>query len=37
MILADILTNDNIHPNDQVHYIWSEVLDEYFKLKEYNT
>ncbi|MFS0603752.1 SGNH/GDSL hydrolase family protein [Peribacillus frigoritolerans] len=33
MRLADILTNDNIHPNDQGHYIWFEVLDEYFKLK----
>ncbi|MGE7182746.1 SGNH/GDSL hydrolase family protein [Peribacillus sp. NPDC006672] len=30
--LADILTNDNIHPNDQGHYIWFEVLQEYFKL-----
>lgn len=34
MRLADILTNDNIHPNDQGHYIWFEVLDEYFKLKK---
>ncbi|USK78812.1 SGNH/GDSL hydrolase family protein [Peribacillus frigoritolerans] len=32
--LADILTNDNIHPNDQGHYIWFEVLQEYFKLKK---
>lgn len=31
MRLADILTNDNIHPNDQGHYIWFEVMDEYFK------
>ncbi|MDW7613469.1 SGNH/GDSL hydrolase family protein [Peribacillus simplex] len=31
--LADILTNDNIHPNDQGHYIWFETLQEYFKLK----
>ncbi|MES1038103.1 SGNH/GDSL hydrolase family protein [Peribacillus simplex] len=34
MRLADILTNDNIHPNDQGHYIWFEVLQEYFKLKK---
>lgn len=33
MRLADILTNDNIHPNDQGHYIWFEVMEEYFKLK----
>ncbi|KQU17138.1 hypothetical protein ASG65_09560 [Bacillus sp. Leaf13] len=33
MRLADILTNDNVHPNDQGHNIWFEVLDEYFKLK----
>jgi lysophospholipase L1-like esterase len=33
MRLADILTNDNIHPNDQGHYIWFEVMQEYFKLK----
>ncbi|TVX79120.1 SGNH/GDSL hydrolase family protein [Peribacillus simplex] len=33
MRLADILTNDNVHPNDQGHYLWFEVLDEYFKLK----
>ncbi|MGN7398143.1 SGNH/GDSL hydrolase family protein, partial [Peribacillus frigoritolerans] len=32
MRLADILTNDNIHPNDQGHYIWFEVIQEYFKL-----
>ncbi len=32
MRLADILTNDNIHPNDQGHFIWFEVLQEYFKL-----
>ncbi|SNS62680.1 Lysophospholipase L1 [Bacillus sp. OK838] len=31
--LADILTNDNIHPNDQGHYIWFETLQEYFKSK----
>ncbi|MED4694887.1 SGNH/GDSL hydrolase family protein [Peribacillus frigoritolerans] len=31
MRLADILTNDNVHPNDQGHYIWFEVLNEYFK------
>lgn len=31
MRLADILTNDNIHPNDQGHYIWFEVLYEFFK------
>ncbi|MEC0344806.1 SGNH/GDSL hydrolase family protein [Peribacillus frigoritolerans] len=31
MRLADILTNDNIHPNDQGHYIWFEVMQEYFK------
>ncbi|CAH0321904.1 hypothetical protein SRABI80_04856 [Peribacillus frigoritolerans] len=31
MRLADILTNDNIHPNDQGHYIWFEVMEEYFK------
>lgn len=30
MRLADILTNDNIHPNDQGHYIWFEVMQEYF-------
>ncbi|MFJ7363431.1 SGNH/GDSL hydrolase family protein [Peribacillus frigoritolerans] len=34
MRLADTLTNDNIHPNDQGHYIWFEVLQEYFKLKK---
>ncbi|PHD75794.1 hypothetical protein COF64_11465 [Bacillus sp. AFS043905] len=34
MRLADILTNDNIHPNDQGHYIWFEVMQEYFKLKK---
>ncbi|CEG33857.1 SGNH/GDSL hydrolase family protein [Peribacillus simplex] len=34
MRLADILTNDNIHPNDQGHYIWFEVMEEYFKLKK---
>ncbi|CAH0174832.1 SGNH/GDSL hydrolase family protein [Peribacillus simplex] len=28
---ADILTNDSIHPNDQGHYIWFEVIKEYFK------
>ncbi|MBT2667499.1 SGNH/GDSL hydrolase family protein [Bacillus sp. ISL-4] len=28
--LADILTNDNVHPNDQGHYIWFEVLYEFF-------
>ncbi|MFE4704821.1 SGNH/GDSL hydrolase family protein [Peribacillus simplex] len=33
MRLADILTNDNIHPNDQGHYLWFEVMEEYFKLK----
>lgn len=33
MRLADILTNDYIHPNDQGHYIWFEVMQEYFKLK----
>lgn len=33
MRLADILTNDNVHPNDKGHNIWFEVLDEYFKLK----
>ncbi len=33
MRLADILTNDNVHPNDQGHNIWFEVLNEYFKLK----
>ncbi|MGY3313434.1 lysophospholipase L1-like esterase [Peribacillus simplex] len=31
--LADILTKDNIHPNDQGHFIWFETLQEYFKLK----
>jgi lysophospholipase L1-like esterase len=31
--LADILTDDNIHPNDQGHYIWFEVMQEYFKIK----
>ncbi|MCK2016893.1 SGNH/GDSL hydrolase family protein [Peribacillus frigoritolerans] len=31
MRLADILTNDNIYPNDQGHYIWFEVMQEYFK------
>ncbi|WP_207196147.1 SGNH/GDSL hydrolase family protein [Peribacillus sp. TH24] len=31
MRLADILTNDNLHPNDQGHYIWFEVLYEFFK------
>lgn len=31
--LAYILTNDNIHPNDQGHYLWFETLQEYFKLK----
>ncbi|MCP1154205.1 SGNH/GDSL hydrolase family protein [Peribacillus frigoritolerans] len=31
MRLADILTNDNFHPNDQGHYIWFEVMQEYFK------
>ncbi|MFY0803795.1 SGNH/GDSL hydrolase family protein [Peribacillus frigoritolerans] len=34
MRLADILTNDNIHPNDQGHYIWFEVMEEYFKLNK---
>lgn len=34
MRLADILTNDNIHPNDQGHYIWFEVMGEYLKLKK---
>ncbi|MFD4817040.1 SGNH/GDSL hydrolase family protein [Peribacillus butanolivorans] len=33
MRLADILTNDNVHPNDLGHNLWFEVLDEYFKLK----
>ncbi|WP_249598489.1 hypothetical protein [Peribacillus frigoritolerans] len=33
MRLAGILTNDNIHPNDHGHYIWFEVVKEYFKLK----
>jgi lysophospholipase L1-like esterase len=33
MRLADILTNDYIHPNDQGHYIWFELMQEYFKLK----
>ncbi|WP_258831570.1 SGNH/GDSL hydrolase family protein [Peribacillus frigoritolerans] len=32
--LADILANDNIHPNDQGHYIWFEVMEEYFKGKK---
>ncbi|MBO0996428.1 SGNH/GDSL hydrolase family protein [Bacillus sp. SD075] len=31
MRLADILTNDNTHPNDQGHYIWFEVFQEYFR------
>lgn len=31
MRLADILTNDNHHPNDQGHYLWFEVLFEFFK------
>ncbi|MFJ7509850.1 hypothetical protein ACIQW7_10365 [Peribacillus simplex] len=31
MRLADIVTNDNIHPIDQGHYIWFEVIEEYFK------
>ncbi len=34
MRLADILTNDNFHPNDQGHYIWFEVMQEYSKLKK---
>ncbi|MED3985208.1 SGNH/GDSL hydrolase family protein [Peribacillus simplex] len=34
MRLADILNNDNIHPNDQGHYIWFEVMEEYFMLKK---
>jgi lysophospholipase L1-like esterase len=34
MRLADILTNDNTHLNDQGHYIWFEVMQEYFKLKK---
>jgi lysophospholipase L1-like esterase len=34
MRLADILSNDNIHPNDQGHCIWFEVLQEYIKLKK---
>ncbi|NCT37336.1 SGNH/GDSL hydrolase family protein [Bacillus sp. EB93] len=34
MRLADMLTNDNIHPNDQGHYIWFEVMEEYFMLKK---
>ncbi|MEA3573943.1 SGNH/GDSL hydrolase family protein [Peribacillus frigoritolerans] len=34
MRLADILTNDNVHPNDQGHYLWFKVMDEYFKLKK---
>ncbi|CAH0135426.1 hypothetical protein SRABI96_00344 [Peribacillus sp. Bi96] len=34
MRLADILTNDNIHPNDQGHFICFEVMHEYFKLKK---
>lgn len=34
MRLADILTKDNIHPNDQGHYIWFEVMQEFFKLKK---
>ncbi|MGM0889305.1 MAG: hypothetical protein ACQEW5_20625 [Bacillota bacterium] len=33
MRLPDILTNDNIHLNNQGHYIWFEVMQEYFKLK----
>ncbi|MCD1161113.1 SGNH/GDSL hydrolase family protein [Peribacillus frigoritolerans] len=33
MRMADILTNDNLHPNDLGHNIWFEVLDEYFKLQ----
>lgn len=32
--LADILTNDNIHPNDRGHQIWFEVLQDYFKQKQ---
>ncbi|MEW5552032.1 hypothetical protein ABGT22_19165 [Peribacillus frigoritolerans] len=28
-----VITNDNIHPNDQGHYIWFEVMEEYFNLK----
>ena len=31
MGLAHILTNDNIYPNAQGHYIWFEVMKEYFK------
>ncbi|WP_176527597.1 SGNH/GDSL hydrolase family protein [Peribacillus butanolivorans] len=31
MRLADILTNDNVHPNDQGHFIWFETLYEFFK------
>ncbi|QNU03868.1 SGNH/GDSL hydrolase family protein [Peribacillus butanolivorans] len=31
MRLADILTNDNVHLNDQGHSIWFEVLYEFFK------
>lgn len=34
MRLAEILTNDNIHPNDEGHYIWFEVMEEYLKLKK---
>ncbi|MDM5313180.1 SGNH/GDSL hydrolase family protein [Peribacillus frigoritolerans] len=34
MRLADILTNDNTYPNDQGHYIWFEVMQEYFNLKK---
>ncbi|WP_285765486.1 SGNH/GDSL hydrolase family protein [Peribacillus sp. SI8-4] len=34
MRLADILTNDNIHPNDRGHQIWFEVLQDYFQQKQ---
>ncbi|AOH55878.1 hypothetical protein ABE28_016065 [Peribacillus muralis] len=32
--LADVLTNDNIHPNDRGHQIWFEVLQDYFQQKQ---
>ncbi|MBL3645700.1 hypothetical protein JMN23_25515 [Bacillus sp. RHFB] len=31
--LANIQTN-NTYPNDQGHYIWFELMEEYFKLKK---
>lgn len=33
IILADILSEDNIHLNDQGYHIWSEVLYDYFRME----